>query len=149
MVTALDITIGPVVNAWGFGFPPSLKTPTEDSLEKLRASVGSDKLTLNKTTLTKSNVATKIDLSAIAKGYAVDAVSQALLKSGYSNFLVEVGGEIYTRGTKRNDPWLVGIEQPTEEQGVIQLVIPLQNAALATSGDYRNYKEKNGATTDR
>ena len=74
----------------------------------------------------KSNAETKIDLSAIAKGYAVDAVSQALLESGYNNFLVEVGGELYAHGTKRNDPWLVGIEQPTEEKGVIQLVIPLQ-----------------------
>ena len=141
---AFDITIGPVVNAWGFGFPPAFKTPTEDSLEMFKGSVGSDKLTLNNTTLTKSNAETKIDLSAIAKGYAVDAVSQALLESGYNNFLVEVGGEIYAHGTKRNDPWLVGIEQPTKEQGVVHLVIPLQNAALATSGDYRNYKEKNG-----
>ena len=122
---AFDITIGPVVNAWGFGFPPALKTPTEDSLEALRESVGSDKLTLNTTILTKSNPETKIDLSAIAKGYAVDAVSQALLEAGYNNFLVEVGGEIYTHGTKV-EPWLVGIEQPTKEQGVIQLVIPLK-----------------------
>lgn len=141
---AFDITIGPVVNAWGFGFPPSLKTPTEESLETLKQSIGSDKLTLHNTTLTKSNPDTKIDLSAIAKGYAVDAVSNALVQSGYQNFLVEVGGEIYTRGTKSGNPWLVGIEQPKENQGAIQLVLPLQDAALATSGDYRNYKEKNG-----
>ena len=58
--------------------------------------------------------------------------------------MVEVGGEIYTHGTKGGDPWLVGIEQPTAEQGVVQLVIPLENAALATSGDYRNYKMQDG-----
>ena len=142
--SAFDVTIGPVVNAWGFGFPPSLKEPTGESLLSLKDIVGSDHLTLNGTTLTKRNPQTQIDLSAIAKGYAVDKVSKALLELGYSNFLVEVGGEIYTHGTKNGDPWLVGIEQPTEEQGVIQLVIPLENAALATSGDYRNYKIKNG-----
>ena len=141
---AFDITIGPIVNAWGFGFPPALQKPTEDSLQDLKDSIGSEKLTLTGTTLTKSNPSTKIDLSAIAKGYAVDAVSQALIKTGHNNFLVEVGGEIYARGTKGNKSWLVGIEQPNPEQGVVQLVIPLRDAALATSGDYRNYKEIDG-----
>ena len=141
---AFDITIGPVVNAWGFGFPPSLKEPTEDSLLALKESVGSDKLTLTGTTLTKTNDNTRIDLSAIAKGYAVDKVASALLELEYNNFLVEVGGEIYTHGTKKGAPWLVGIEQPTQEQGVIQLIVPLEDAALATSGDYRNYKIKDG-----
>ena len=141
---SFDITIGPVVNAWGFGFPPSLKKPTEESLTELHTIVGSNKLTLSGTLLTKSNPDIRIDLSAIAKGYAVDKISAALKTKGYSNFLVEVGGEIYTAGSKNEQPWLVGIEQPNEEQGAIQLVLPLENAALATSGDYRNYKERDG-----
>lgn len=139
-----DITIGPVVNAWGFGFPPALKKPTAESLESLEDIVGSEKLSLNGTQLTKSNSDTRIDLSAIAKGYAVDKISDALKAKGYTNFLVEVGGEIYTHGSKDKQPWLVGIEQPNEEQGAIQLVLPLENAALATSGDYRNYRERDG-----
>ena len=141
---AFDITIGPVVNAWGFGFPPSLKEPTEEFIQSLKDRVGSNHLTLTGGTLQKDTAYTEIDLSAIAKGYAVDKVSRALLELGYENFLVEVGGEIYTRGTKAGDPWLVGIEQPTTEQGVVQLVVPLDNSALATSGDYRNYKIKDG-----
>ena len=139
-----DITIGPVVNAWGFGFPPALKKPTTESLEDLRDIVGSEKLSLSDTQLTKSTPNTRIDLSAIAKGYAVDKISDALKAKGYTNFLVEVGGEIYTHGSKDEQPWLVGIEQPNEEQGAIQLVLPLENAALATSGDYRNYRERDG-----
>ena len=141
---AFDITVGPVVNAWGFGFPPSLKNPTESDLEEMREYVGSNHLTLVEQTLVKDNPNTKIDLSAIAKGYAVDNVSKRLLEMGFTNFLVEVGGEIYAHGKKDNSSWMVGIEQPQQKQGSIQLILPLENAALATSGDYRNYKERDG-----
>ena len=141
---AFDITVGPVVNAWGFGFPPSLKNPTESDLEEMREYVGSNHLTLVEQTLVKDNPDTKIDLSAIAKGYAVDNVSKRLLEMGFTNFLVEVGGEIYAHGKKDNSSWMVGIEQPQQKQGSIQLILPLENAALATSGDYRNYKERDG-----
>ena len=141
---AFDITVGPVVNAWGFGFPPSLKNPTESDLEEMREYVGSNHLTLSEQTLVKDNPDTKIDLSAIAKGYAVDNVSKRLLEMGFTNFLVEVEGEIYAHGKKDNSSWMVGIEQPQQKQGSIQLILPLENAALATSGDYRNYKERDG-----
>lgn len=141
---AFDITVGPVVNAWGFGFPPSLKNPTESDLEEMREYVGSNHLTLSEQTVLKDNPNTKIDLSAIAKGYAVDNVSKRLLEMGFTNFLVEVGGEIYAHGKKDNSSWMVGIEQPQQKQGSIQLILPLENAALATSGDYRNYKERDG-----
>ncbi len=141
---AFDITVGPVVNAWGFGFPPSLKTPTEKELTALQQYIGSTHLSIAQNTLQKNTANTQIDLSAIAKGYAVDKVSLHLQSLGYENFLVEVGGELYAQGQKDKQSWLVGIEQPTKEQGIIQLVLPLENKALATSGDYRNYKEKDG-----
>lgn len=141
---AFDITIGPVVNAWGFGFPPSLTKPIESDLEEMKGYVGSNHLILNGDVLIKDNPNTKIDLSAIAKGYAVDLVSNRLLELNHTNFLIEVGGEIYAHGTKDNSSWMVGIEQPQQQQGSVQMILPLENLALATSGDYRNYKERNG-----
>ena len=141
---AFDVTVGPVVNAWGFGFPPSLKNPTESDLEQMREYVGATHLTLDEQTLIKDNPNTKIDLSAIAKGYAVDNVSKRVLEMGCTNFWVEVGGEIYAQGRKDNATWMVGIQQPQQKQGSVQLVLPLENLALATSGDYRNYKERDG-----
>ena len=141
---AFDITIGPAVNAWGFGFPPSLKPATESEISALTNHVGFEHLTIKDTEVQKDHPDTKIDLSAIAKGYAVDKVAAHLRSLGYENFLVEVGGEIFAQGHKDEGPWLVGIEQPTETQGAVQLVLPLENAAMATSGDYRNYKERDG-----
>lgn len=141
---AFDITIGPLVNAWGFGFPPSLKIPTEEELTEYQYFVGSQYLTLSKTTIQKADPRTQIDLSAIAKGFAVDQVASYLKAQGLEHFLIEVGGEIYAQGQKEEGPWIVAIEQPQQDQGSVQILFPLHNQALATSGDYRNYKERDG-----
>ena len=141
---AFDITIGPLVNAWGFGFPPSKTVPTTDELTTYSEYVGSNLLSLTDNHLQKSDKRTRIDLSAIAKGYAVDQTASYLIDQGYDNFLIEVGGEIYAHGSKGDDPWLVAIEQPKQDQSSVQIAFPLHNQALATSGDYRNYQERNG-----
>lgn len=141
---AFDITVGPVVNAWGFGFPPSLVVPTEEELHSLQTYVGTPLLSLQESALIKSDARSKIDLSAIAKGFAVDQVVVALEKHGLHNFVVEVGGELVTRGKKWENSWMVAVEKPEKAQGSTQIVFGLDNLALATSGDYRNYKEVDG-----
>ncbi len=141
---AFDITIGPLVNAWGFGFPPSTKNPTEEELSEYQHFVGSQYLTLSETTIQKTDPRTQIDLSAIAKGFAVDQVASYLKAQGLEHFLIEVGGEIYAQGQKEEGPWIVAIEQPKQDQGAVQIAFPLHNQALATSGDYRSYQERDG-----
>lgn len=141
---AFDITIGPLVNAWGFGFPPAMKNPTPDELTTYEEFVGSEYLTLSDGTIQKKDPRTQVDLSAIAKGFAVDQVAKYFAVQGIENFLIEVGGEIYARGSKEEGPWIVAIEQPQQDQGSVQITFPLHNQGLATSGDYRNYQEREG-----
>ena len=140
---AFDVTVGPLVNAWGFGFPPQTQNSPDD-IKRIKSFVGSDKLRLDGNTLHKTDPRVKIDLSAIAKGYAVDNVAKHLESIGAANFLIEVGGELKAKGTAGERSWNIGIEQPEASRGVTNLQIRLQDAALATSGDYRNYYEKDG-----
>jgi thiamine biosynthesis lipoprotein len=96
-------------------------------------------------TVQKTHAGLIADLSAIAKGYGVDRVVEMLEKTGLNNFMVEIGGEVGTRGLNReNVPWRIGIERPIPGERSIDLVVPLSNLALATSGDYRNYYEVEG-----
>lgn len=143
-----DPTVGPLVNLWGFGPEGRRKDPpTDEQVAKARASVGYKQLEvrLEPPALRKSNPKVYLDLSAIAKGYASDAVSETLaspeqrLCSGYS--MVEIGGEIRTRGTKPNgESWRLGIERPDSEFQMIRKIVEIDNGdALATSGDYRNF----------
>ncbi|MEM1180345.1 MAG: FAD:protein FMN transferase [Acidobacteriota bacterium] len=145
---ALDVTLAPLVKAWGFG-PDGLATtaPAADELEALLASVGIDKLTLDPAagTLSKSDPNLYCDLSSLAKGYGVDRVLDRLRETGFSNVLVEIGGEVRTAGHNRDgEPWRLGIESPFALRGQVQRVLPLVDEALATSGDYRNYREIDG-----
>jgi thiamine biosynthesis lipoprotein len=145
---ALDITVGPLVNAWGFG--PDARPeviPSDDEIAGLLEKVGYTKLELGSdgTSLRKVEPGLQCDLSAIAKGYGVDRVAEALDAIGIRDYMVEVGGEVRTRG--RNDKgqaWRIGIERPGVEGRVIQQVISLSAGAMATSGDYRNYYEVGG-----
>lgn len=144
---AFDITIAPVVEAWGFGVDDPLRGPTDAEAAILMASVGMEKLTIDDAAgaVTKASPALTVDLSAIAKGYGVDAVAETLEKLGYTEYLVEVGGEIRAQGhNAREVLWQIGIEQPDAERGVLHSVLPLDNTAMATSGDYRNYIEQDG-----
>lgn len=142
-----DMTVGPLVNSWGFGpTGKPLKVPDEGQLQEAMARVGFSFLQLDENLSAISKQADiYLDLSSIAKGYAVDVVASYLEKQGVDNFLVEVGGEIRANGYKPNqETWRLAIESPTVEQRSIYKVIELTNAGLATSGDYRNYYEDNG-----
>lgn len=144
---ALDVTVGPLVNAWGFGpVEPDRFPPDGELLARLRRHVGHARIELDATasTLRKTDPAVEGDLSAVAKGYGVDRVADALREADLARFLVEVGGEIAAAGTNHLDrPWRVGIESPSAAGG-LQRVVPLRDRALATSGDYRNRREVEG-----
>jgi FAD:protein FMN transferase len=145
---AFDITVGPLVNAWGFGpIATSGSMPDANVVARLRAYVGWDKIVLDgdARTLTKVHPETVADLSAIAKGYAVDRVADELVAEGISTFLVEVGGELKARGAKHtDDPWRVAIEEPDTAARRVFRAVELEDAAIATSGDYRNFEERDG-----
>lgn len=143
---ALDITVGPLVNLWGFGptHRPD-KIPTDEQINALLPMVGVDKFILDENTVVKKHDSVYIDLSTIAKGYAVDELANILINRGISDFLVEIGGEMRVAGSKPGQQdWLVAIEKPITSQRAVQRVISIGDNAIATSGDYRNYFEVDG-----
>lgn len=146
---AFDMTVGPLVGAWGFGADGTEASPPgPGELERLRERVGYELVTLDPiaSEVTKANPDTVCDLSAVAKGYGVDRVADALLALGFTDFLVEVGGEIKARGRKdAATPWRVGIEAPDESARQVHRAIELRDAAMATSGDYRSFYVQDGA----
>jgi FAD:protein FMN transferase len=146
---AFDVTVAPYVDAWGFG-PSEPRAPPDDAeLAALRPRVGYDLLVLDTVegTLAKKNPATTIDLSAIAKGYAADQVASALRSLGLESFLVEVGGELRAVGARRDGrAWRVGVERPDEGGSGYAGTVDLRDEGIATSGDYRNYRESDGVT---
>lgn len=144
---AFDITVGRLVNLWGFG--PSInedEIPSDAELEKAKNLCGYEKISFRKENpaIKKDDGEIYIDLSSIAKGFGVDKVSEFLLDSGYNNYLVEIGGEVRSSGKNHlNENWKIGITAP-DGSFDIQKIISLKNVAVATSGDYRNYFEKDG-----
>ena len=142
---AFDVTIGGLVDAWGFGpsgKPPGI--PTKNDLDRLVGQVGYRKLEIDPSALTirKLDPLLSVDLSAIAKGFAVDRVSDLLQAEDLVGHLVEVGGEVRTFGYNgRHTPWRVGIERPSPGFPSVYRRLALIDHALATSGDYRNYYE--------
>ena len=145
---AFDVTVGPLVDAWGFGPAGPQPTPPSDAdIARLLTTVGFAQIEVDETAsaIRKTDAAVRSDLSAVAKGYAVDRVADLLDTGGYDAYLVEIGGEIRTRGSRSGgQPWRVGIEKPADGPSSLQQVIELRDAALATSGDYRNYIEHDG-----
>jgi thiamine biosynthesis lipoprotein len=145
---ALDVTIGPLVDAWGFGPPGQPPEPPSDAeILRLLAATGPEHLELDRdaATLQKAVPGLRVDLSAIAKGYAVDRVAEALAAEGLDRFLVEIGGELRALGTgETGEPWRLAVERPRIEGRSVHLVVPLTSGSLATSGDYRNYYEVDG-----
>jgi thiamine biosynthesis lipoprotein len=141
----LDITVGPLVNLWGFGpeYRPNT-IPTAEALLLARQQIGLSKLVLNGNKLSKKTPSLYVDLSTIAKGYGVDIVAEYLEEKGINNYLIEIGGEMRLKGFKHTgELWHVAIEKPIqdasgEHRSVYQVIIP-KNNAVATSGDYRNY----------
>lgn len=145
---AFDVTVAPLIDAWGFGRAGPRDPPGEAELAALRARVGWRALHVNlsERTLRKDHPELAIDLSAIAPGYTADALSDRLVALGFPRHLVDVGGEFRARGEGPEGPWRVGVERPDGpvDARVVQEVVQLRDAALATSGDYRNYREQDG-----
>jgi thiamine biosynthesis lipoprotein len=143
---SLDVTVGPLVNLWGFGpaqRPEKIPTPSE--LAAITELVGVDKFILNSGIVIKAHSNVYIDLSTIAKGYGVDVVADILEKNQILNYLVEIGGEMRVLGTKpKGINWKIAIEKPIVGKRAIQQIISIGNNAIATSGDYRNYYEEDG-----
>jgi len=143
---AFDITVGLLVEAWGFGAGEADPDgPSEAQIEDLRGRVGWRQLQIEAGGVRKMDPLLACDLSAIAKGYAVDLVAGALEELGYSDYMVEVGGEVRVAGfSARREPWRIGIERPEVAERRLQEVMPLTDIALATSGDYRNFVVRDG-----
>ncbi len=138
---SFDVTVQPLVEAWGFG-PEALPgvKPSEAALDEIRQYIGSDKMTLDGTTLTKMHPRVAIDLSAVAKGFGVDRVSDWLAEHGEPGHLVEIGGELRARGRRPDgEPYRVGIEEPRPTGRAVRLVLQVEGKGLATSGNYRNF----------
>ena len=145
---AFDITVAPMVNAWGFGFKTG-NPPTKQTVDSLRAIVGFQKVAFKEEHVKKQNPHIMLDCSAIAKGYGSDIVARFLKKKGIQNFMVEIGGEIVVNGNSdKQVPWRVGINKPTDDSlntsQELQDVINVTDIAMATSGNYRNFYYKNG-----
>ncbi len=144
---AYDITVAPLVASWGFGPDRQRRIPSPDALRAERAAVDYRALRLNaaERTVTKDRSPLSADLNGIAKGYGVDAVARVLDARGIEHYLVEAGGEVRARGFNADvRPWQVGIEQPDSVPQRARYIAPLANGAMATSGDYRIYFERNG-----
>ncbi len=145
---AFDVTVGPLVNLWSFG-PDGRheEIPTDDEIEQARANVGFQHIEVRASppALLKTHPDVYVDLSAIAKGFAVDEVTRVLDGLGITRYMVEIGGEVRTGGRKQDGTsWKIGIEKPISTVRVLQHIVELEDRALATSGDYRNFFEKDG-----
>lgn len=149
---AFDITVAPLVNAWGFGFNNDT-SPTEHTLDSLRTLVGYDKVqAVNEkgtTVMKKADPRIMLDCSAIAKGYGCDVIARYFLARDIKNFMIEIGGDIVTRGySPKRLPWKIGVTKPTDDplnaNGEIQAVLNVTDKAVATSGNYRNFYYKDG-----
>ncbi|MFS1526090.1 FAD:protein FMN transferase [Microbulbifer sp. 2304DJ12-6] len=144
---AFEVTVGPLVNLWGFGPKPEPEwIPSEVDIARLQQIVGSDalKMTREPDTITRERPV-EIDLSAIAKGHGVDRVAQLLEQQGIRNYLVEIGGELRTLGVNpKGRLWRIGIEVPDSIGQTVQRPIDVSGKGVATSGDYRNYYERGG-----
>ncbi len=144
---AYDVSVGPLVDLWGFGpTPATYEPPSEEAIREHLRRVGQDKLRLDGEGVRLKKVAPlSLDFSSIAKGYAVDRVAAWLMEQGVRRFLVEVGGEMRMAGlSHRGDPWHIAIEQPDASTRAVAAAISVTDASVATSGDYRNYFELYG-----
>lgn len=145
---AFDITVAPLVNAWGFGFK-SGNMPTEDSIKQILQYVGFEKLDLIGRIVKKKDPRMMLDCSAVAKGYGVDQVALMLDEKGIKNYMVEIGGEIAAKGvSQKKQPWRIGVTKPTDDSlsvnNELETVLQLTDIAMATSGNYRNFYYKDG-----
>ena len=143
---ALDVTIGPVVNLWGFGPEAKVeRAPSDEKIAEVIARTGLDKLSVNDRGIQKSIPDLYVDLSSLAKGFGVDEIADILEAHGFSQYIAEIGGEMRISGKKLNgNDWRIAIEKPVAMTRSVQRIIEPGTNAVATSGDYRNYFEENG-----
>lgn len=144
---AFDVTVGQVVNAWGFGFTSRSKLD-KNKVDSLLQYIGYKTVMLINGKIVKKNPNTLIDYNAIAQGYSGDIIAKFLESKGIFNYLIDIGGEVLGKGKKEDgNPWTVGIEKPAknaEDASILEAKVKLTNMALATSGNYRKYFEENG-----
>lgn len=141
-----DVTIGPLIELWGFGRKSTSQVPSATAIKEAQAKIGWQALDIDteKHQLLKTKPIA-LNLSAVAKGFGVDKIAQYLDSVKSANYLVEIGGEIRVKGlSPTSKPWRLGIEKPTLNQQGAQQIVVLHNASIATSGDYRNYFEEDG-----
>ncbi len=140
-----DVTVGPLVELWGFGRKPApASRPSDLQIASLLMSVGSDKIQvqMDPPAIKKSLPSVQIDLSAIAKGHGVDRLVQRLTELDVKHMMIEIGGEVRTVGNRSDgESWQVGIELPDPRRRALHRTIAFSNHALATSGDYRNFRQ--------
>lgn len=144
---AFDITVGPLVNAWGFGFKNRMDM-TGEKVDSIMKFVGFQNIRLVNGRIIKDYPNTQIDFNAIAKGYSIDVIGGFLESFGINNYLVDIGGEVLARGSKpEGEKWVIGIEKPTEEataERTLKATIKVGNIAVATSGNYRKFYIEEG-----
>ncbi|MEO3864075.1 FAD:protein FMN transferase [Rheinheimera fenheensis] len=142
----LDVTVGPLVELWGFGARGRIEHAPDDAvIAQTRTWVGYDKLHLTEAGLSKDIAQLAVDLSPIAKGYGVDQVAEVLEQQGITDYLVEIGGEMRLKGVKaEKQPWKIAIEKPVSAERAVQRILLPGDMGVATSGDYRNYFEEDG-----
>jgi FAD:protein FMN transferase len=144
---AFDITVGPLVKAWGFG-PDAHKNFTETKRDSLMKLVGMEKVSLINGRLVKSDPGIFLDVNAIAQGYSVDVICRFLDKLGIRNYLIEIGGEVKAKGKKAGSLWRIGIDKPEDYNMLpgqtLQAIIKISDKAISTSGNYRAFYVEDG-----
>ena len=145
---AFDVTVAPLVNAWGFGFKNDV-LPDSAIIDSLMSFVGWEKVRIQEMHIQKDDPRIIMDFSAIAKGYGADQVAKLMKQKGIENYMIEIGGEIVCAGkNQNNENWKIGINKPTDDptstNQELDKILNLTDCAMATSGNYRNFYVKDG-----
>jgi FAD:protein FMN transferase len=144
---AFDVTVGPLVRAWGFG-PDDRKNFSEQKRDSLLRLVGMEKVSITNGKVIKNDPGINLDFNAIAQGYSVDVVSSYFNDIGINNYLIEIGGEVRAKGTKNGNLWRIGIDKPEDNNIIpgqsLQAIIKITDKSLATSGNYRKFYVEDG-----
>ncbi len=146
---AFDMTVAPLVNAWGFGYDKGFEDPQE-SIDSIMNFVGFEKVSRSGSSIVKKHSGIKLDASAIAKGFSVDRIGQFLESQGITRYMVEIGGEVRVKGSNPDSlRWKIGIDKPTDSHVVnndreLQAILHLNYGSIATSGNYRQFYIKDG-----
>ena len=147
---AFDITVAPLVNAWGFGFDPTrTRSRSQAMLDSLKDCVGYQKIKLENGKITKQQPCVQLDASAIAKGLGCDVVASYLESQGVQHYLIDIGGEMRLKGVNNQyKHWRIGVQQPTEDSILVSnqvaAILSVSNVGVATSGNYRQFYYQDG-----